>query len=312
MYGLIAVLQATLCAFLACQAISGLELALVPVSVAAYAATRQWLRASGLVLCAGLGAALASMDVAMGVYLGFTASLGLVIGTGMARGLSYGRLAVLTTALPFSAFAAVVALRWDLWLSYGPALHQGIAQTIQVPEIEGAMRWMLVDHWRDVGIGMVAAQIGLMSCMAVSATALCLRLRRAGSVPTSPFREARTPEWVVWLAIAAALAWFADQRWPQAGLRPVVWNTAMALAAVYWLNGLSIVAYGIHLWKPRRAIHIALLVVFALVCLRDILPFLGFFDTWVGFRAKMHEWDAARRRLLGLEEPPGDDEDDEH
>jgi hypothetical protein len=104
----------------------------------------------------------------------------------------------------------------------------------------------------------------------------------------------RPPEWLVWVVIATAALWFADRQWPSEALRIVSWNVAIGLLAVYALNGLGIIVYGIAAWKPHPLLFFALLMVFIWAGMAMLLPILGLFDTWSNFRAHIDRLAAGR------------------
>ena len=107
----------------------------------------------------------------------------------------------------------------------------------------------------------------------------------------------RPPDWMVWLVILAAAAWFADRRWPGGPLRPVGWNAAIGLASVYSLNGLAILAYGMTVLGIKP--FIAGMIGLALVAFGpQPLMAIGLFDTWVDFRRRLKALEIARRMQM--------------
>jgi hypothetical protein len=63
----------------------------------------------------------------------------------------------------------------------------------------------------------------------------------------------RPPEWRVWAVILALVAWLVDNRWPSDTVRVAAWNGAVALGAVYWLNGLGILLCAMEAFRFGRA-----------------------------------------------------------
>ncbi len=108
------------------------------------------------------------------------------------------------------------------------------------------------------------------------------------------FRAMRPPEWLVWCVIATALLWFADWRWPSEALRLVSWNAALGLVGIYWLNGLSVLVYGLWAWKPHPLTAAAIVLALLLLRLIYLLSIAGLFDTWGDFRKKVDEMMAVR------------------
>lgn len=110
------------------------------------------------------------------------------------------------------------------------------------------------------------------------------------------FRQMRTPEWVVWIAIALAGLWFFDRAWPNAAVRLVTWNAAFALSAVYWVNGTSILMYAFGAFQPGVLVCCASVMILLMLGVHPVLCAVGFFDTWSNFRRTVDRVIAARER----------------
>jgi len=296
-----------------------LGMALFPVPVAAYWARRQREHSLGLVVCAMLvGLAGHGSGMAM-VYYGLVASLGLLLGQGIAVGWSYGWTVAVVVAAAYGLVAGHTLLFWeaaraqaraglDSWSAY-------LAQQVDVAE-EGPQALMLEqiawlgEHWAEVGLGLMFWPVLLAACAGLSLTAS--KLRRLDGAPAlrGSFREMRTPEWVIWAAIVLAALWFVDRTWPSGLLRLGAWNAAFALSAVYWLNGLSILAYAFKALQPSLFVAGAVVVVLFLFGVHPVLCFVGLFDTWGDFRRSVARLAAARKRAQqALDDDTYDDDD---
>jgi len=121
--------------------------------------------------------------------------------------------------------------------------------------------------------------------------------------PVGSFKDMRPSEWLVWSAIAVALACFADHQWPEFGIRLVAWNAGIGLSVIYWLNGFAILLYGMHVLQPGVLATLALALVMS-AAPRAVVVF-GLFDTWGNFRQKCDIIAAARaaRNGSGGDEP---------
>jgi hypothetical protein len=303
---LMLVAQAALCAVLAWIGPSLIELVLVPVPVALAVARRKPGGAGALVAAAALGGLVARGHWGFGVYFAAVASVGFLTGLAGMRGEKYGRTVAAVTAVTALAGLAVVLVHWGRWIDEAAELHRQWRQLMEAtPGVAGDARWasvtdqmrlLLEDHWASLGLGVMFWPLLLANACQV--TLVSRRMRQARIEPgiTGSFGRARTPDWLVLFAIAVALCWFADRQWPGAGLRPYVWNTALALTAVYCMNGLSVIAYGLALWRPGPVAGAAVVSLVLVVCGLHWPVMIGLFDTWADFRARMRVWRAWKKR----------------
>jgi uncharacterized protein YybS (DUF2232 family) len=151
-------------------------------------------------------------------------------------------------------------------------------------------------HAVGFGVGFVFGLITASVYTSVTGGVLRRLLGRPGFAGS--FKDFRPTEWLVWGAIAVALGCLLEYHWPNPVLRAVAWNSAIALASVYWFNGLSIVVYGVHVLRPGLLAFAGfLLVVIALINLgmMPVLGLVGLFDTWGDYRRKLDALGAARR-----------------
>lgn len=165
----------------------------------------------------------------------------------------------------------------------------GLSETV------AALRWMQA-HWDETNVGLALWPVLFGALFVVGFTGRWLRLKLRQPGPRGSFRELRPPDALVWLAIAAALAVFADRQWPNDWLRIGAWNTAIGLAAVYWVNGLAVVTYTMVAVRlhPMFAVFAMALLLFS-PGVHASLCGIGFFDTWAEFRPRLERLLEARR-----------------
>lgn len=248
----------------------------------------------------------ATGDLAWAPRFGLLAGFGALLGAFAHRGFTFGQCASALALAALVLLGAAVALR-------GPEIREAwtILSNNLVADLEAAspnpdsvamaraadLRW-LDTNLPYVGVGVVF-RLALMSSVLL-VWALARRLRGSGFEIRGRFREMRPPEWLVWLAIAAALMGLADLRWPSPVLRAVSWNLGFGLEAAYWLNGLSILVYALVGLSPRSPGYRALVAVLFALLAGPLLAMLGLFDTWFVFRGKVD-------RLLERREAGGDE-----
>lgn len=90
------------------------------------------------------------------------------------------------------------------------------------------------------------------------------------------------PEWTIWPLLAAGFAW---QFVPVPAVKDVALNSLVILAAVYFCQGLAIIAYYFQAMKSPRIVRgLIYLIVFAQPELAVIVCVAGIFDLWIDFR----------------------------
>ncbi len=294
-----------------------IEFAVLPIQVAAaIAAGRRWMSVAligATVIGAFLGQALSRpIAASLGVHMawpvwfvvlfdGCAAALGLIIGYGMVRRWTYGRVVAMASGLAMTGIVLAAVWAWPQWLERAALAYQD-AVSLKFAEQQGEngeiatrmFQWLLLEHWGDVGLGMVFCWVVLMFCFCVSMTARWVQTRLPGQGIQGGFSQMRPPEWLVWAAILAVGLWYADVRWPEWGLRPFVWNTAVALALIYWLNGTAIALFAFRIWQLPTIVVLALFLVLMAYAGRLLPLSIGLFDTWFDFRRKLEIWKAAR------------------
>ncbi|MCL4694091.1 MAG: YybS family protein [Candidatus Hydrogenedentes bacterium] len=237
---------------------------------------------------------------------------GVLAGVGIARMWSYGRLVHVLTAYVFVLMALNFLTAWDAWTSQVGAMaenlrvavHQQAGQTGNEPDPDqlNLITW-LEAHAGSLVFGANYAAIFMVSCMFVSLTRFILRTRFGEAGPQGTFTQMRPPDWLVWLAIVSALLCLAYQRWPSHALSVVAWNSAVGLAAIYCVNGLSIFLYAVHAFRPNLLIFVLIVFVLINVGAMPLLMLIGLFDTWGDYRRKIDVFVAAREKKDG----PSDD-----
>lgn len=284
-----------------------LGVAFFAVPVAVCVVRRRPVAALLLILCAAAAAAvvLPWREVA---YYTAAAGVGLALGAGVERRWPYGRIVAVVATLAFGVALADVLTSWQVWharafwsLDWLAEYAEEFAKRQPDSDTDFAqrvLRWVRT-HWDDVVFGLLFWPSLLGACCAVSLTGRLARRGGREAGPRGAFRNMRAPEWLVWLAIAAGVAWFADHRGSSIPLRMATWNAAIALAAVYWLNAVSVLAYAAAVLRPRPWV-VAVVVLFLLYSGSHLLLcLLGLFDTWGDFRRKVDALAAWKNRLGG-------------
>lgn len=316
----IVVYQAAVTVLLGLGGARGFELALVPVGPAlcmGLARVRQAALLAGatalaaVVVQAGLMQAGVRYGLPLsgtGLYFGSVGLLGMGMGWAMNRRWRFGAILAASQAAVFGIVTAFALSDWKAWAGLGPRMYQAMVETLRnsassEAELERIMARMemfqapLVDYWAEMGLGMIFALVLVMLTIALSASAHWMRRIVPESGPRGSFSQMRPPDSLVWLAIAAALGWFAAQHWPEAGWQTPVWNAAIALGAVYTLNGIAIAWFVLTLWVSAPALRVLLMGAALLWCSAPAFLPLGLFDTWFEFRRRARVLDRLRRRF---------------
>ncbi len=300
-----------LASVLAALELHPLAMALYPVPVALYWAAGMRGRSLGLVAGAGAAAGLATLSpVAVAVYV-IAADVGVLIGVACARQWRFGRTVAGVTAIVFVLVAAGMLADWqESRKAASIFLSARIADIEQMAPDETAaadaakadmLRWFDA-NWPYLSLGMVFGSVLVLATALVGWVSA--RMRRIGApAPRGLFREMRVPETLVWLAIALALMWFADQRWPNDVLRLITWNSAVSLAFVYWMNGFSILVFALSAFRVNPFLFYAVLFGMFILNVQPVLCAVGLFDTWWDFRQRF-----ARAAEARFSRPPEDKE----
>ena len=289
---------------------------LFPLPVGLCWARGHYPRALALVAVAAIAAYLPSGSIGLAALYVLVADLGVFLGVAAMRNWSFGWCVAVLSATLFGLGAGNVLLRWrtaadaaHLFLTArvadlqdaarasageGRELNDGSVQMIE------AMMWMQT-HVEALFLG---AFFGSVLMLATGFTWLCQQsLRGEGPARiTGAFTTMRPPEWLVWLAIALAGLWLIDYRWPNEALRNVTWNAALGLSFVYWLNGLSIVAYVLLALQWHPLLVAACMGMLLVAQLGAMGGGVGMFDTWYAFRERMDRALKQRREQAHGEE----------
>ena len=284
-----------------------LAMALFPLPVACHWARGDRGKSAGLAACAVLCGTLWLLFPGL-LAFGLAACLGIAIGVWAPR-LSFGWGVTALTLTVFAALAGVLFAEWPslprlmdafiaAWTGYlGEAAKQDkITVEMQTAGVE-AMQWYGA-HWREVIIGIYfsAALFFAAATMSLLGRWLALAHARTGTGPVlrGSFRTMRVSEWLVWAAIAAVLPAMAEHRWPNDALRMISWNACIGLAAVYWLNGFSILVFFAAAMRLNPLLAGAGVFLIFWLMMHPMVVFTGLFDTWWDFRRRIREAIAAR------------------
>jgi MFS family permease len=242
-----------------------------------------------------------------GVSFGLITLLGCLTGTLAERGWTYGWQLTALTAIVFSAMALVLAIAWqDMRHEMTIFLNQRVAELKEQPEAD--YRWMDIIQWYDlnfayVGVGSVFASVLLPTALMLNLVERQQALLHGGRRrKTTGFQRMRLPDWLVWVAIAVALLWFLDQRWPNDVVRFAAWNAALALSSIYWLGGLAILLYGLAVLNASLPVSLLVVTGLMLLGLMHLLGFIGLFDTWYDFRVRLRRLALRRNAGYGSDE----------
>jgi hypothetical protein len=296
--------------FLGCVGASALGLnslgaALFPIPVVVYLARRRVNRALGLIGCAAAAALVSVGTFGATVYYALIAATGIPLGIGMVRRWSYGWTVTATVVFAYVVALGSIGFAWEQWLRESQLTYDALIAEIQhqAPQpddvnaaaLVGNVTW-LKGHWAEIGLGTMLWPLLVEVCIGLSLVSVWLRRRFGVTGVRGSFRAMRASEWLIWAVIAVAALVFLDRQWPGTVLHVVSWNTAVALAAVYWLNGFSIVLYALDVLRPHALIYLPLGVVLVWFGIHPVLCCVGLFDTWADFRKMLDGVVAARRR----------------
>lgn len=223
------------------------------------------------------------------------AVLGWLAGVGFAERWTYGRLLGVMVAPTGVLLVVSVLLRWQEWAALGEEAYA--AQLRSVQQAGGAtadhavatvraLEWQ-VANWANISVGLAFAVMALGLAVSVAAAEWTLRLLHGYPGLSGRFRDFRPPDWLIWPVILLAVAAMAD--WHRPGLdylRPVAWNGLIGLAAVYWLNGVSVIWHGLLTFKAHPLIIGAVAAFVVLLQMHPAVAMIGLFDTWYEFRRR--------------------------
>jgi len=277
---------------------------LFPLPVAIYWARGRALYSLGLVACAGLACGFGAWALGDFALAAAVAGLGVLMGVAAVRRWRFGWCVAVTAGAAYVLAVAVTLTRWasvrqniDIFVNGVIAQLQEEGSGQDAGSIEGMTEALRVfgKHFEYLGLGMLFGTVLLSVTVAVVLLARCLRRSGTAAQLRGSFRTMQTPDWVVWLAIATALLWFVDNRWPNHAVRMIAWNSASGLTTVYWLNGLSIVVYAMGTFPLSPIACYAIILALFWFQASPALCVVGLFDTWWDFRQRFALAAEARR-----------------
>lgn len=270
-------------------------LMLAPVLVALNVARGQ-MSLAAMTALAMAGAAGIGFWAPQGVLLGLAAaSFGLPVGYWAAIGVPMARILARTAALASGTVVGLMAARagevqasMELTITEFERLVEeaGPAMDAETAERFLEVQRNIVEQWPYLlpGAAIAAATVSVSLALVLLQRLL---LRSGGPPIPGRFRELRPPDWLAWLAIAAAVLWFADHEMPNEVLRLIAWNGAIALSGIYWLNGLAVLVAGsARLRVPQLLLPLVMLLML-LPQMSLVIAMVGFFDTWIEFRRRL-------------------------
>lgn len=275
------------------MAVSAIPLAIVCYVLlgALYELAGERKKAAGVALWAAISALILMQSALLALALAAGAGMGIVLALAIQRNWSYGRQLTLLAGTGITAMSLVMVTLWATLRKDMTIFFNARIAEFQAMENVNT-QWIELMRWWDLNYENVALGSAFGSVLTLSAITVCLLERwrrdpenRAKRKPTG-FQKMRVPDWVVWIAIAAALMWFADGRWPNSVMRAISWNTALGLLGLYWLNGVSITLYAMSVFKASA---FGMFMVFSGMFVFGLWPMLGifgFFDTWYDFRKR--------------------------
>ena len=245
--------------------------------------------------------ALASGWTSFGAFLILGGVVAATMGAGFERGWRVERVALFGVLGIFSAgFAWLVA--------YSAFSHVGVFEQLRhqftlVVDImvqavaagpEGLRTGILagaeISEWREALVSELPGAIAVFALMTVVLNMIiAIRLNPAGvrekcGLGPQFLLHWRAPEVLVWPTIFAGFLLLFD-------LGPAAWAASAlfkSLMAVYALQGLSILAFFLELWRIRGGFRTVALVI-AIFLMTPLLLSLGFFDLWFDFRSKFRQ-----------------------
>jgi len=235
----------------------------------------------------------------------FVAFVGVPLGWGILSRWPYGRIVALVTAVIFAVVLPINIVGWETihdesvgvldWFEGQLERQADSASTDTREQQRDAIAWLRL-HNMDLFFGLVAFGTVLIgTCITLSGTSAGLRIWFGEPGPTSSFAEMRPPDWLVWSVIAVAVLYFVEQRWSEDWMRAVVWNVAFGLGVIYWLNGLSVLAFASNALQPNFVVFALVLVVIFASGFIPIFCMVGLFDTWADFRTRVTALAQARK-----------------
>ncbi|MDQ1256370.1 MAG: hypothetical protein QG656_966 [Candidatus Hydrogenedentes bacterium] len=247
----------------------------------------------------GFGTVIAVECLLTSLAFGLVASAGIVAARYMAGPWRYGWFVAAAAGMAYALNLLEVAASWEAWQATVQAVSDAWTGMLAERANENAgvarqLEW-LRQHWYDVLFGAMFWPTLVGACLGLSLAAK--RLRACGQTALSnSFATMRTPEWLVWIAIVLAGVWFANRAWPHDLVRMATLNLAVGLAAVYFVNGVSILFYFYTVLRPNPLLTASFVILLLLSAAQPLICSIGFFDTWADFRRTVDKIAEARKR----------------
>jgi len=110
--------------------------------------------------------------------------------------------------------------------------------------------------------------------------------------------------------ILVLVTWLVDNRWPNDALRACAWNGAVALGAVYWLNGLGILLCATEAFRFRPGLVVLTVSLVFLLTQQQLLALVGLVDIWFDQRLAAARLAEAWRTRRDRRDDDNDDNDE--
>ena len=290
-----------------------LGMVVFPIPMAVQLMRRRPYAALGVALCAAAVGFIALGSFTGALYYALMAATGFPLGAGIARHWTYGWTVTAVAGLAYVLIAGNILGSWEEWKVQMDRMYDTLIAGIQsgapkeaspedIAVLTENVRWMK-GHVTQVGLGTLLWPFAAAACVVLTLATRWFRRTFGVEGVRGSFRTMRVSEWLVWAAIATAALCFAAHQWPAVVLSIAAWNTAVGLAIVYWLNGLSILVYALGVLKPHLFVYFAFMILLLSFGIHPALCFLGLFDTWGDFRGAVDRVVAARKRR---EKPGGE------
>lgn len=274
-------------------------LVLLFMVVAYYQASGQYAYSRILLPAAFIVPLAATSSVAAGTIFLAAALLGALLGWLIRMRASLGVSILFMTVLVFGMLAVLTAGTWDASRDEWSERIHAFAQAVDDGETSGegmqALFTWLDAHWAYVSFGMLFGVVLLTMVMACSVLYRILDIAGLAYSDNRYFSRIRVPEHLIWAVIIVAGLWFLDQSRPNDAIRFIAWNSAVAMAVIYWINGLAVMTCMLQILNVRPLWMYSLLLGLFILNIHHIFAVVGLFDTWFDFRLKVQRLVAARQ-----------------
>lgn len=237
-----------------------------------------------------------------GCILLLMGATGIVLGILMRRQVSVGPAVTVMAVLIFAVAAGHTAWTWQAsrteWHNALEA-YKGQFKEVETSESVESTLDLLTwfdNNWLYISFGMLFGLVVLTTTAVVGTLYRALARQGLINPPNWRFSLMRVPEHLVWVAIALAGLWFLDDWRPNDAVRFIAWNGAIAMAVVYWINGLSITVFAVLAFQVKLALVLLVFVTAFVFNFHQLLALLGLFDTWWNFRLKVRQMVEARQK----------------